>query len=43
MQTLEFTKMAGCGNDFIIIDNRSGQIESQLKRELAQTLCRLVL
>lgn len=40
MQTLEFTKMAGCGNDFIIIDNRSGQIESQLKRELAQTLCR---
>ncbi|MGI6365926.1 MAG: diaminopimelate epimerase [Bacillota bacterium] len=40
MLSIEFTKMAGCGNDFIILDNRSGQIADPNKGELARKLCR---
>jgi len=39
MESFEFTKMAGCGNDFIIIDNRNGQVNKS-KRDLARNLCR---
>jgi diaminopimelate epimerase len=35
--TLEFTKMNGAGNDFILIDNRSGDIH--LTREQVARLC----
>src|SRR5687768_16770078 len=35
--TLEFTKMNGAGNDFILIDNRSGQI--RLTPEQVTRLC----
>ncbi|HEX5222757.1 MAG TPA: diaminopimelate epimerase [Verrucomicrobiae bacterium] len=35
--TLEFTKMNGAGNDFILLDNRAGKI--QLSREQIVRLC----
>jgi diaminopimelate epimerase len=35
--TLEFTKMSGAGNDFILLDNRAGQIS--LTREQVAKLC----
>ncbi|MCP5520116.1 MAG: diaminopimelate epimerase [Verrucomicrobiales bacterium] len=35
--TLEFTKMSGAGNDFILADNRSGEI--RLTREQVARLC----
>jgi len=39
MQSLEFTKMAGSGNDFIVFDNRPGGIEELAKAGLARSLC----
>jgi len=30
MDSLKFFKMSGCGNDFILIDNRDGSIDSQV-------------
>lgn len=40
MSSLEFTKMSGCGNDFILIDNRKGLITNKDKSELARLVCR---
>ena len=37
---MRFTKMHGAGNDFIILDNRSGAISEENYSLLAQTLCR---
>lgn len=37
---MKFTKMHGAGNDFIILDNRSGAISEENYSPLAQTLCR---
>lgn len=34
---IEFTKMTGAGNDFVVIDNRSGLVKNA--SELAQKLC----
>lgn len=39
-KTLRFTKMQGAGNDFIVLDNRSGHIPPEDHSLLAQTLCR---
>ena len=39
MDTLSFTKMHGAGNDFVIIDNRSQQLQKDRIIELAPTLC----
>lgn len=36
---LEFAKMSGAGNDFVVIDNRQGAIGQDV-RELAKQLCR---
>lgn len=38
MKTLSFSKMVGAGNDFILVDNRSGVLKTKLK-ELANKLC----
>ena len=35
--TLDFVKMSGAGNDFILLDNRDGQIS--LTREQVTRLC----
>ena len=37
---MKFTKMQGAGNDFIILDNRSGEISESEYSSLAVTLCR---
>jgi diaminopimelate epimerase len=37
LMTLQFTKMSGAGNDFVVIDNRSGAISDP--RSLARRLC----
>ncbi len=34
---IEFTKMTGAGNDFVVIDNRSGLVKNAA--EVAQKLC----
>ncbi len=39
MTELKFTKMQGCGNDFILIDDRESGIPAQKKGELAGFLC----
>jgi diaminopimelate epimerase len=39
MTELKFTKMQGCGNDFILIDDREAGIPEQKKGELAGLLC----
>ena len=36
----DFYKMSGSGNDFILVDNRTNIIESELAAELARKLCR---
>lgn len=38
MEHLEFTKMMAAGNDFIVIDNRTGKVKGQAPK-LAQRLC----
>ncbi len=39
MVELNFVKMQGAGNDFILIDNRQGLIPTVAKAELAARLC----
>ena len=39
-EELEFFKMAGAGNDFILIDNRRAALEAENFPELARQLCR---
>ncbi|MBN1761677.1 MAG: diaminopimelate epimerase [Methanomicrobia archaeon] len=36
---MNFTKMHGCGNDFILIDDRDGGIPDEKKAAIAQSLC----
>lgn len=40
MEGLEFSKLSGSGNDFILIDNRSGAIPLGELPRLTRTLCR---
>ncbi|MBF0550608.1 MAG: diaminopimelate epimerase [Deltaproteobacteria bacterium] len=40
IDNLEFYKMSGSGNDFILIDNRSGIIGNDIAPALAQAVCR---
>ena len=40
---IKFDKMEGAGNDFIMIDNRSGEIPDAIKIPLAQKYCRRAL
>jgi diaminopimelate epimerase len=40
MEPISFIKMTGAGNDFILIDNRSGAIDVERGRELARLACR---
>ncbi|MGB9691210.1 MAG: diaminopimelate epimerase [Candidatus Sumerlaeaceae bacterium] len=37
---LEFWKMSGAGNDFIVIDNRDGQLPEQGRKQLFSQWCR---
>ena len=39
MRKVQFTKMQGAGNDFIMIDNRQGLFFGELKSQLAARLC----
>jgi diaminopimelate epimerase len=39
-RVIDFYKMSGSGNDFILIDNRVNLIEAALAPELARNLCR---
>jgi diaminopimelate epimerase len=38
--TLEFWKMSGSGNDFILVDNRNGRIEDEAMGPLVKKICR---
>ena len=40
METIAFQKFSGCGNDFIIIDNRSGHIDERRLHQLVVGACR---
>jgi len=40
METIEFWKMNGSGNDFILIDNRNGQIKDEKMGLLVERACR---
>jgi diaminopimelate epimerase len=40
METIEFWKMNGSGNDFILIDNREGVVAEGDKSRLVQRVCR---
>jgi diaminopimelate epimerase len=40
METLEFWKMNGSGNDFILIDNRDGKVAEKDMGELVEKVCR---
>ncbi len=37
---LEFSKLVASGNDFVVVDNRSGFIEEEHKSRIARLLCR---
>jgi len=39
-RAIDFYKMSGSGNDFILVDNRAKLIEAALAPELARNLCR---
>jgi len=38
--TIDFFKMQGCGNDFVLIDNRGLRLDPAFMAEWAKTLCR---
>jgi len=40
MNELPFYKMTGCGNDFIVVDNRAGRVAAQDMPWLARKICR---
>ena len=40
MEDIEFWKMSGSGNDFILIDNRDGSIREELMSRLVERACR---
>jgi diaminopimelate epimerase len=40
MKTVEFWKMSGSGNDFILIDNRDGQVKDEEMGLLVERTCR---
>jgi len=40
MQTVEFSKMSGCGNDFIIVDNRIAVVDEQDLERFIIAVCR---
>ena len=40
METIEFWKMNGSGNDFILIDNREGIVAERDMSRLVQRVCR---
>ena len=40
MNPIEFWKMHGSGNDFILIDNRRGQIRDEEMDHLVERICR---
>lgn len=40
MSQIHFTKMSGSGNDFLLIDNRAGQVRTEDARQLAIRACR---
>ena len=40
MEAVEFWKMSGSGNDFILIDNRQGRIKDQEMGRLVKRACR---
>jgi diaminopimelate epimerase len=40
MRDLEFWKMSGCGNDFILIDNRGGVVPENEMGRLVERICR---
>ena len=40
MEAIEFWKMSGSGNDFIIIDNREGRVEEHEMPFLVERPCR---
>ena len=42
MYSMKFTKMQGAGNDFIVLDNRSGEISECDYPSLAAELCRRI-
>jgi diaminopimelate epimerase len=39
-KVIDFYKMSGSGNDFILVDNRASIIEAEVAPELARNLCR---
>jgi diaminopimelate epimerase len=39
MKGIEFYKMSGAGNDFVVIDNRDAHIPEEIKPELARRVC----
>lgn len=40
MEAVEFWKMSGSGNDFILIDNRNGQVKDEEMGRLVERACR---
>lgn len=40
MDRLQFTKMSGAGNDFIVIDNRDGKVPERGREDLFRVWCR---
>jgi len=40
METIEFWKMSGCGNDFILLDNRDGKVPDEKMGQMVKRACR---
>ena len=36
---MQFTKMHGCGNDYVVVDGRGGRLNARERGELARRLC----